>query len=277
MKAFYTVQIQVFFYNFTVMDEIPTENITVPAYKMQQSDDSENIDAKTQQPKTRAKSARELVKSQEHLIDLLQNMRSDLAKMDREASSIKEDIVRSNQLFHVMVKMEKNHRLQFLPGGYNISHAQPKVTYARHRDTEKELNIKYLNQLSTYQPRFLPISALSRSNSSDYCDGYRSVTPSSCRFRSRQSSLRRTQSDSSTDDSYSGNSGTESEIDSATSREISRSERSSNISLDSISTCNEAGSSTESLRPQYRNRRSSYFYTAYVDTPPQVQFDEIDL
>lgn len=267
------------------MDAISTENLSVPACKMQQSDDSENIDAKTQQTKIRAKSARELVKSQEHLIDLLQNMRSDLAKMDREASSIKEDIVRSNQLFHVMVKMEKNHRLQFLPGGYNISHAQPKVTYARHRDTEKDLNIRYLNQLSTYQPRFLPVSAgrsaLSKSNSNDFCDGYRSVTPSSCRFGNRQSSLREAQSDSSTDDSYSGNSGTESEIDSATSRELSRSERSSNISLDSSSTCNDAGSSTESLSSPNRNagtgRRSSFFYTSYVETPPQVQFDEIDL
>lgn len=235
-------------------------------------------------PKIRAKSARELVKSQERLVDLLQSMKSDISKMDREASRIKEDIVRSTQLFHVMVKMKKAHHLQPVSGGYNISHSLPKEVYHRYKSSSRDLNIRYLDQLSTYRPNFLSDSyrrsSLSSASSRDHSrfENHRQVSslPNTAR-----SSLTHTNSTSS-DESYSGNSATESELDYTQSEQLSVAESTRSVIQDSDSE-DDAGSSTESasspgsMAAELNRRRSSYFYTARLFSPAPVQSDEIDL
>lgn len=241
-------------------------------------------------PVVRAKSARELVKSQEHLLDLLQTMRYDLNKMDREAERIKEDIVRSNQLFHVMVKMTKPHHLPLARQGYNMSHSQTRVTYDRRRSRERVPNMRYLNQLSTYRPDFLSgsrRSSLSLVSVRDF-----SGSRSSFRYSdtSRGSDSRSginisNHTGSSSPDSYSG---TESDMESV-SRQLSRYESSSNVSQDSTDRSlsgDSYESSTESTEssPNFKRgraysagRRCSYIYTKRIDSPQQVQSDEIEL
>ncbi|XP_060553382.1 uncharacterized protein LOC132714504 [Ruditapes philippinarum] len=233
------------------------------------------------QPKIRAKSARELVKNQEHLIDLLQSMKSDISKMDREASRIKEDIVRSTQLFHVMVKMKKAHHLQNVSGGYNISYSLPREIYHRYKSTSRDLNIRYLDQLSTYRPNSCRRSSLSSASSRDY-SGYQGLRHSASLPNTMKAGLTSQNSNSSDDSSYSGNSATESEIDSAKTTQLSVTGSTRSVSEDSDTEDN-AGSSTESAsthgptETELSRRRSSYFFATRRLSPAPVLSDEVDL
>lgn len=156
-------------------------------------------------PVIRAKSARDLVKRQEQLSSMLQAMHADISQMDREASRIREDIVRSNQLFHVMARMKEAHHLQLLPEGYNVAYSIPKVTYQRRGTHTTGLTLRYLNQLSTFRPKFRSESPICYTNSLS------GMSESS--YRHSVAVL-----NSSADDSYSG---TESETESSMSRSSS--------------------------------------------------------
>lgn len=229
----------------------------------------------------RAKSARELVQNQDRLVNMLQSMKSELCKMDREAIRIKEDIVRSNQYFNVVVKKKMPHHLPYLPEGYNLPYSIPKVIYPKHKPFDRYLNKKLLNQLSTFRPTFLDKNDSRRSSVSsqyssifdgDYQHGISNVRSS------RRSSIDSRRSNSSANGDFSG---TESEM------ELIQNISSSDISRNSSCSYEDNGSSAEStcsaeypedFNPQLlTKRKSSYFYTMRVETPSHSQSDEVEL
>ena len=115
-------------------------------------------------------SARDLVKSQENLILMLQRMKNDLSKIDREATSIKEEVVRSRQVFEVVVANRRIHQLDQSANGYNLKYALPRVTYSpykRHTDSNWKSS-PHLCQLSSFQP-----SSLETSRSSSFSQASR--------------------------------------------------------------------------------------------------------
>lgn len=225
----------------------------------------------------RAKSARELVKRQEQLLSMVQSMHSDISQMDREASRIREDIVRSNQLFHEIARMKEAHNLQLVPEDYNSAYSMPKATCQRRKTHDTGLNLRYLNQLSTFRSNCLSesprryASSLSGTSEASYRHSLMVLN-------------------SSADDSYSE---TESDMESSMSRSSAYNGNTSNISQNSEKTYDIRSSRpTECSETPGRNidgqnapvhidrifhRRSSYRYPARPQTPPNIQPDEIEL
>ena len=248
---------------------------------------------------TGAASARDLVRGQERLLDMLHSMNIDICRMDREASRIKEDVVKSNQLFDVVVNLKETHHLPVAMEGFNMSYSIPRVTYPRqylNRDTPT--SIHHLNQLSTFRKDSY-YNGLSHESSvspeyATACNvrvlNRRSIQGCAGNLHSGNVASRRDRR-STHYPAYDINSGTESDIESTAST-MSNNWSSSyrhahNESHDSDSTY-DAGSSTESastcgedsVRYQgnsTQQRRSSYFYTPRVATPPQALSDEVDM
>lgn len=239
----------------------------------------------------RGSTVRDLIRSQERLLEMLQTMKLDISRMDREASRIKEDVVRSNQLFDIVVKMKEPHHLLVAREGFNVSYAMPRVTYQRHLPpSDAQLPVQHLQKLSTYRRESYMYTNMSprSSVSSDFA--------TACKARAierrsiRESLVNNKRLRGMTESSNGSYSGTESELESAT---ISVSDTASNrswqnTSRDSDTTLEGDGSgtksssacSTSSLLRQRQDgmcRRQSYFYASRLSTPSELSSDGIEL
>lgn len=240
--------------------------------------------------RTRAASARDLVRSQERLVNMLQAMKIDISRMDREASRIKEDVVRSNQLFDIVVKMKEVHHLPIAREGYNIFYSMPRVTYPRQSYMEKPSSLRFLNQLSSFgSGSHSRPSSRRPSMSPDYIAA---CNVRALNRRSIQASLSclssgsRRRRSSQTSSTYDNNSGTESDIESTATLSYSWSRRHRpSISYESDSTYEGTGSSTESaftyrqdstVGPARGQKHRRPSYTSKVSTP-EVFSDEIEI
>lgn len=244
---------------------------------------------------TGASTARDLVQSQERLLEMLQTMKADISSMDREASRIKEDVVRSNQLFDIVVHMKEAHHLPFSRDGFNISHSMPRITYSKQPSYfDRPMSMRYLNQLSTFRKGNHSNASSRRSSvSSEYANAcqvrakHRRSIRESLDILSRDE-FRRTSRVESPNDVSDNYSGTESDIESTTGASdtgIHRIGRYRPI-IRSRGWSEATGSSTESsatvdpedeLPVRNVNRRSSYFYTTRIPTPPETQSDDVEL
>lgn len=216
---------------------------------------------------TSAKSAKDLVKGQEKLLTILQDLKYELDKMDREASRIRDDVVRSKQMFNTIFDMPEAHHVKKTSDGFRSTHPASSTTY-RHNDGD--LKLCYLNKISTYSSkRSLYSSSRSEPCSSEIDD----IRQRAARFTTRmsQGSLRTFQTVT-PDDQYSG---TESDAESSTSSRYQSHSSMGSLSAStyhgsSESISEDAGSSTESNatvgnRPTYHNR-TSYFYKQFGET-----------
>ena len=212
-----------------------------------------------------AKSAKDLVKGQEKLLTKLQDLKYELDKMDRESSRIREDVVRSKQMFNTIFD---------LPPAQNIKHTSDTFRSTRpssstlYRHTDADLKLSYLNKIATYAPKHSFSSSGRGEHRSTELDDIRQRA---ARFTTSmsQASLRNFQNYTS-DEQYSG---TESDAESLTSshypsRSSAGSLSESTYQGSSESVSEDAGSSTESNvtignRPKTALRRTSYFYKQF--------------
>lgn len=239
----------------------------------------------------RGSTVRDLIRSQERLLEMLQTMKLDISRMDREASRIKEDVVRSNQLFDIVVKMKAPHHLPVAREGFNVSYAMPRVTYQRHLPpSDAQLPVQHLQKLSTYRRESYMYTNMSprSSVSSDFATACqaRAIERRSIRESLMNNRRLRTMTESSN-----GNySGTESDLESVTisvpdtasdrswqntSRDTDTTLEGDGSGMESASTC-----STPSLLRQRQDgvsRRQSYFYASRLSTPSELASDGIEL
>ena len=238
---------------------------------------TDNSDIPTVSIGLRGKNARDLVNGQDKLLTMLQDLKYELSKMDREANRIREDVARSKQTFSVIFNTAEPLHSKPAPE-LLISTVIPSNRKYNQRDGD--LSLQYLTKICTYTPRRPLLSSYrSESQSRNFDD-----------IRDRINCLNQTGSQGSigyrtpgnrtpqhymTDDQYSG---TESDTESTTSSHYrshssmgSYSASTYHGSSESIS--EEAGSSTESnvtltsRRSSICGRRTSSFYKQFGDTP----------
>ena len=220
--------------------------------------------------KEKAKNARDLVKGQEKLLSILQDLNYDLAKMDREANRIREDVIRSKQMVRLVVDKNESHHTPLASSSFRPTHSSSLMPY---KNRDNELSMHYLNKIPTLSPRSSMNSRYrSSSRNRDLDDIRQRVASFGRRIRrdSERSSRRGSRSFSTAEDQYSG---TESDVESSSSRYWTQSSGRSVTggnstyygSDDSLS--DDAGSSTESNATIYSNRsvsihtdESSFFY-----------------
>lgn len=222
---------------------------------------------------TNAKSARDLVKGQEKLLTMLQDLKYELSKMDREASRIREDVARSKHTFSVIFNTPEN--LYTKPVTEN-----PRSTFAAsswmYKHGESELSLQYLNKICTYTPKRSPSGYRSESHSKNLD----SIRQRAARFMhtpspgTTKSAGNRTHQNYLTHDHYSA---TESDTESTTSscyqpHSGMRSLSESTYYGSSESISEDAGSSTESNatigkhRAKVFGRRTSSFYQQFGES-----------
>ncbi|XP_052257330.1 uncharacterized protein LOC127862295 [Dreissena polymorpha] len=239
----------------------------------------------------RAKSARELVQNQEYLIQMLQKMNTDISRMDREASRIKEDVIRSKQLFHVAVKRKEAHHLPLSMEGYNMSYSMPRITYHTHRTvSDSAAPLRYLNRFTNYGITG-SASSSRRSSAMSSRSSFRSGSldrRSNSSFRLARSSSRESSLSRSDCYDYDSDVGSESSLTDTRGRRQSRCagyasgvfRQNSTDAREDLGNSSECESTcSESVPDAYRlaGRRQSYFYTKRRDTPPLYQSESVDL
>ena len=235
---------------------------------------------------SRGKTATDLVKGQEKLLTMLQELKYELSKMDREANRIREDVTRSKQMFSVIFNTAEPLHTKPAPEPIIAT-----VTSSNRKYTQREgdLGLQFLNKISTHTPRRSLLSSYRSEPHSRNFDDIRDRvnrlnhrvsqgcidprTASQASMGQRMPS-NRTPIPYMTDDQYSG---TESDTESTTSSQYcSHSSGSFSTSTyrgssDSIS--EDAGSSTESnvtltsRRSSICGRRTSSFYKQFGETP----------
>ena len=215
--------------------------------------------------KDKTKNARDLVRDQEKLLTVLHDLKYDLAKMDREANRIREDVIRSKQMFSVIFNKPEAHHMPLASDSFRPSHSSSPMVY---RNKDNELSIHYLNKIPTVSQT----SIHSRNRRETHSSGLDDIRQRVARFAHRVGGDSDRSSRCYTADEYSG---TESDAESTTSSRywtqdsmgsLIGSAAGSTYYGSSESLSEEAGSSTESNTTissrsvSVHHDQSSYFY-----------------
>ena len=236
---------------------------------------------------SRGRTAKDLVKGQENLLTMLQELKYELSKMDREANRIREDVSRSKQMFSVTFNTAEP--VHTKPTPESVIGTVPPLS-RKYTQREDDLRLQFLNKICTHTPRK---SLLSRYRSDQHSRNFDNIRDRVNHLnhrvnqrgneqrtvgwgsRSQRLPSNRTPTPYHTDDQYSG---TESDTESTTSSYY-RSHSSGSFSTStyrgsSDSFSEDAGSSTESnitltnsRRPSICGRRTSSFYKQFGEAP----------
>ena len=243
-------------------DEQMQENSLTDNNKNESTEfEDETPSVRVESPKVYAQSAKDLVKSQERLLSMLQQMKMDISRMDREASRLQEDVVRSNQLFNVVVRMQGAHQLPLSPEGYNMSFSIPRVTYPQAVRGRPTTSYFLNNNLAGFHSS----SRRSSCSSMSSFGGQDQYTSSALTQRAVSRSYGYTPRRDSP--CYSG---TESDMESFTTRSQTANRHAPSFDSDSGENVSISGdSSTESANQCARNssRRPSYFFAGPIMSP----------